>query len=128
MRRWTVETKSVYVCETCAHRSAKWRFSCPTCKGTFTFVKESPEDFDERGNRKTKPPQLLFFGKVITIAGVTILAYALYASETKKSVTLPVRYGSAPQTGKQLMWAALITLLIGVVLLFMHYSSSNKKK
>ena len=121
-----MDTKSVYVCQTCAHRSPKWRFSCPTCKGTFTFVKESPEDFDEHGNKKPKQPQLLFFGKVMTATGVLFLAYALYALETKKRLTL--RYGSPPSTGKELIWAAVVTLLIGMVLLFIHYSSSNKRK
>jgi hypothetical protein len=65
------------------------RISCPNCKEAFPFVEESPEDFDEHGNRKPKPPQLLFFGKVITVSGVTILAFALYALETKKRVRSP---------------------------------------
>ena len=121
-----MDTKSVYVCQTCGHRSPKWGISCPNCKEAFPFVEESPEDFDEHGNRKPKPPQLLFFGKIITISGVTILAFALYALETKKKLTL--RRGSPPSTGKELMWMAVVTLFIGLVLLFIHYGSSNKKK
>ena len=123
-----MDTKSVYVCQTCGHRSPKWRISCPNCKEAFPFVEESPEDFDEHGNKKPKQPQLLFFGKVITISGVTIFAFALYALETQKRVALPVRHGSRPLTGKELVWMAVVTTLIGLVLLFIHFRSSNKKK
>ena len=50
-----IKSKTIFVCEKCGKKSAKWLGKCPTCNSWNTFIEERGSKYTETVNNSNKP-------------------------------------------------------------------------
>jgi hypothetical protein len=105
-----------------------WPIRCPGCNKAYTFVEERTAGQPVNLRKQQKHPPLLWLGGISTLTGLSILPFAIYASSTGERVTLPSRHAQSSHTAEQLLWMAIIPIVIGLVLLTIHFFTMDRYK